>query len=137
MLYFKVFIERYMFQIFDLFSYWIMIVHFFIISKTNSPDDGFLILSDQVWHLSNLTLIKSAEYELKYENMGHELRTLNDCVSLNDLFMKLPKHCNKGKTIHTLFVRSPKSTVLVDSYQIMTGPDRRRNLVFKFRINYC
>lgn len=61
-----------MFQIFDLFSYWIMIVNFFIISKTNSPDDGFLILSDQVWHFSNLTLIKSAEYELKYENMGHE-----------------------------------------------------------------
>lgn len=81
-----------------------MVVHFFIISKTNSPDDVFfLILSDQVWHLSNLTLIKSAEYELKYGNMGHELRILNDFVSLNDLFMKLPKHCNKGKTIHTLF----------------------------------
>lgn len=90
---------------------------FFIISKTNSPDDGFLILSDQVLALlSNLTLIKSAEYELKYENMGHELRILNDFDRLNDLSMKLLKHYNKGKTINTLFLRSPKSTVLVDSY---------------------
>lgn len=33
MLYLKAFIEIYMFQIFDFFSYWIMIVHFLLSPK--------------------------------------------------------------------------------------------------------
>lgn len=42
MLYFKAFIEIYiMFKIFDLFSYWIMIVHFYIISTKKQPGRWF------------------------------------------------------------------------------------------------
>lgn len=50
-----------------------MIVHFLIITNTNIPDDGVLIFSNQNWHLSNLTLNKSAGDELNYANVGHDL----------------------------------------------------------------